>query len=45
MKLVRLLSWVTKAQKEKVRKAAKIAKKRNPKASESSIMRDLIDKM
>lgn len=42
---VRLNSWTTKAQKAKIRKAAKIAKKTDPKASESSIIRGLIDSL
>jgi hypothetical protein len=45
MTLVRLLSWVTKAQKAKVRKIANEAKKRDPKSSESSIIRRAIDQL
>jgi hypothetical protein len=43
MKLVRLVSWVTKDQKKKVKEASKVAKKRDYKASESAIIRRLID--
>jgi len=43
MKLQRLLAWVTPAQKAKVRKAAKIAQKRDDKITESAIIRTLID--
>jgi hypothetical protein len=45
MALVRLLSWVTKAQKAKVRKLAKDAKKADPKATDSSIIRRAIDNL
>jgi hypothetical protein len=38
-----MVSWVTKSQKEKVRKAAKADKKRDPKSSDSAIIRRLID--
>jgi len=40
-KLVRMVSWVTKEQKGKVRRAAQKAQRRDPKSSESSIIRGL----
>jgi hypothetical protein len=43
MNLERLVAWVTPAQKAKVRKAAKAAKKRGEKSTESSIIRGLLD--
>jgi hypothetical protein len=43
MPLVRLVAWVTKAQKAKVKRKATEAKKRDPKSSESLIIRNLID--
>jgi hypothetical protein len=42
-KLVRLETWVKPSQKAKVLKAAKLAKRRDHKASNSSIIRGLID--
>jgi hypothetical protein len=44
-KLVRLVCWVKPAQKKKVSAKAKAKKKRDPRASESAIIRGLIDKM
>lgn len=43
--VVRMVSWVTKAQKAKVRAKAKAARKADPKASDSSIIRGLINKL
>jgi hypothetical protein len=44
-KPVRLVAWVTPAQKAKVRKAAKAAKKLDEKSTDSSIIRGLIDSL
>jgi len=43
MSLERLVAWVTPAQKAKVQKAARAAKKRGEITTESAIIRKLID--
>lgn len=45
MQLVRMVAYVTKAQRAKVQRLSKEEKKRDPKSTESSIIRRAIDNL